>query len=331
MPQKRARPGSSVEGIDGREDAPREEEQVLLAEDDAERTLSDLHVPMEVEVVVAESSARRMPRIPQGVDFERAGLQLRAIRLLQDDASRRAALPPTEALEDPTAWPVKRLRSLAFHCKLKPAKGLMRSALVGLLGDFREGPCELDLNEAPPPQSVDLDALQDELPGDGREEVARLRALEMNELLATVEEEEREAEDADAQAEKDRVEEEEALAAVHASQMQDLQERLSATRRAKAQRRPLLPPACPRSASPPRCPVSPADGVSRGADGQAPSPPGYEAGRPSARGSLARCRATCAGGCWERPRGARFFLSLIVLFFLCLFCLLVNIGGACVE
>ena len=38
-----------------------------------------------------------------------------------------------------------------------------------------------------------------------------------------------------------------------------------------------------------------------------------------------------AGGCWERPRGARFFLSLIVLFLLYVFCLLVNIGGACVE
>jgi hypothetical protein len=62
----------------------------------------------------------------------------------------------------------------------------MRSALIGLLGDFREEPGELDLNEAPPLQSVDLDALQDKLPGDGREEVARLRALEMNELLATV-------------------------------------------------------------------------------------------------------------------------------------------------
>jgi hypothetical protein len=250
MVQKRARPVSSVEEIDGRGDAPGEEEQVLLADEDAERTMSDLHVSMEVEVAVAESSARRMPRIPQGVYHQRAGLQLRAIRLLQDDASRRAALPPAVALEDPTAWPVKRLRSLAFHCKLKPAKGLTRSALVGLLGDFREEPGGLDLNEAPPPQSVDLDALQDELPGDGREEVARLRALEMNELLATVEEEEREAEDADAQAERDRVEEEEALTAVHTSLMRDLQERLSATRRAKAQRRPHPPPRPP----PPRPP-----------------------------------------------------------------------------
>jgi hypothetical protein len=55
MAQKRARPASSVEEIDGRDDAPREEEQVLFGDDDAERTMSDLHVPMEVEVVVAES------------------------------------------------------------------------------------------------------------------------------------------------------------------------------------------------------------------------------------------------------------------------------------
>ena len=74
MPQKRPRPASSVEENDGREDVPGEEGRVLLSEDDAERTLSDFRVPMEVEVAVAESSARRMPRIPQGVDFQRAGL-----------------------------------------------------------------------------------------------------------------------------------------------------------------------------------------------------------------------------------------------------------------
>ena len=34
-----------------------------------------------------------------------------------------------------------------------------------------------------------------------------------------------------------------------------------------------------------------------------------------------------AGGYWERPRGARFFLSLIVWFFLYLFCLLVKLGA----
>ena len=156
----------------------RSEEQVLLADDDAERTImSDLHVPMEVEVAVAESSARRAQNIPQEEDFQRAGLQLKAIRLLQDDASKRAALPLAVALEDTIAWPVKRLRSLAVHCKLKPARGLMRRALIRLLDEFRdEEPVELDLNEAPL-QSVDLDALQDELPrGDGRGEAARSSA-----------------------------------------------------------------------------------------------------------------------------------------------------------
>jgi hypothetical protein len=62
IPQKRSRPVSSVEEIDGREDATREEERVLLSDDDVERTLSDLHVPMEVEVVVAESSVRAVGR-----------------------------------------------------------------------------------------------------------------------------------------------------------------------------------------------------------------------------------------------------------------------------
>jgi hypothetical protein len=252
MAQKRARPASSVEEIDGRDDAPREEEQVLLADEDAERTMSDLYVPMEVEVVVAESSARRTQNIPQVEGFRRAGLLLKAIRLLPDDASRREALPPARDLKDTIVWPIKRLRSLAVHCKLKPARILLRGALIRLLNEFREEPVELDLNEAPL-QSVDLDALQDELPDDGREEAARLRALEMSELLATVEEEEREAEDADAQAERDRVEAEEAVIAVHASQMRDLQGRLSAARRAKAQRRPLPPP----TPTPPRPLVPP--------------------------------------------------------------------------
>jgi hypothetical protein len=252
MAQKRARPASSVEEIDGRDDAPREEEQVLFGDDDAERTMSDLPVPMEVEVVMAESSARRAQIIPQVEDFQRAGLQLKAIRLLPDDASRRAALPLATALEDTIAWPIKRLRSLAVHCKLNPARGLMRRALIRLLNEFREEPVQLDLNEVPL-QSVTLDAPQDELPGDGREEAARLRALEMSELLATVEEEEREAEDVDAQAERDRVEEEEALTAVHVSKMRDLRERLSAARRAKAQRRPLPRP----TPTPPRPLVPP--------------------------------------------------------------------------
>jgi hypothetical protein len=104
---------------------------------------------MEVEVVVAESSARRAQVIPQVEDFQRAGLLLKAIRLLTDDASKRAALPLPTALEDTIAWPNKRLRSLAFVCNLDPAKGLMRRSLLRLLNGFREEPVQLDLGEVP--------------------------------------------------------------------------------------------------------------------------------------------------------------------------------------
>ena len=116
---------------------------------------------------------------------------------------------------------------------------------------------ELDQDYEAPLQSVSLDAAQDDLPGDDEEEVARLRALEMSELLATVEEEEREAKDVDANAERERVEAEEALAAVHDSGMKELRERLSAARRAKTQRRPLPRPTPTPRSSPPRNPVPP--------------------------------------------------------------------------
>ena len=49
MAQERRRPASSVEGIDGRDGAPGEEEQVLFDDDDAEHTMSDLPVLMEIE------------------------------------------------------------------------------------------------------------------------------------------------------------------------------------------------------------------------------------------------------------------------------------------
>ena len=49
MAQKRARPTSSVEEIGGRDGAPGEEEQVLFDDDDAEHTMSDLPVLMEIE------------------------------------------------------------------------------------------------------------------------------------------------------------------------------------------------------------------------------------------------------------------------------------------
>jgi hypothetical protein len=102
----------------------------------------------------------------------------------------------------------------------------------------------------------------------------------MAELLATVEEEEREAEDAQAaeaagaaQAARERAEEDDALAAVRAFEMQTLQERLSAARRAKAQHRPL-----PRSTPAPLRPLTsqfPLLTASRGArmDKRLPRPP----------------------------------------------------------
>jgi hypothetical protein len=74
MAPKRARPVFSIEEIDGRDDAFEEEEQVVVSDGEAERTVSDLPVPIEVEGVVAESSARRAMVIPQVLDFQRAGL-----------------------------------------------------------------------------------------------------------------------------------------------------------------------------------------------------------------------------------------------------------------
>ena len=252
MPQKRSRSASPVSGIDGRDDATGEEQRALLSDDDGERTLSDLREPRELNVVVAESSVRRRTGIPKKVSFERAGLQLRAIRLLKDEESRREALPTTNALKSPTAWNLKRLRSLAFHCKLRPALGLARAALLEIIETFRRDPREPELNETPPPRSVDLDAQLEEQPGDPREETARLHALEMAELLATVEEEERAAEAAGAaQAARERAEEDDALAAVRAFEVRTLRERLSAARRAKAQHRPL-----PRSTPAPLRPLT---------------------------------------------------------------------------
>ena len=48
MAQKRAQPTSSVEGFDGRDDAPEEEERVFFDDDNAEHTMSDLPVLMEI-------------------------------------------------------------------------------------------------------------------------------------------------------------------------------------------------------------------------------------------------------------------------------------------
>jgi hypothetical protein len=183
---------------------------------------------------------------------------------------------------------------LAALCKLEPAKGLQRGAVLALLEIFREEPRELDLNETPPPLSVDLDAQQEEQLEDAKGETARLRALELSELLADVEKEEREAEDAEAQAARDRIEEEEALAAVHASQVQELQERLSAMRRAKAQRLLSTAPAPTPTPLRPLAPSYPLLTASRSArmdkrlarppeepGGPQPAPPSPDARRPS--------------------------------------------------
>ena len=81
MSQKRSRPVPVIEiieeGINGRGDAQDAEERVLLSGDDGERTLSDLRVPEEIEVVVAESSARRRLNVPRFDGFERDGAQRR--------------------------------------------------------------------------------------------------------------------------------------------------------------------------------------------------------------------------------------------------------------
>ena len=74
-----------------------EEQRALLSDADGERTLSDFREPRELNVVVAESSVRRRTGIPKKVSVERAGLQLRAIRLLKDEdtAGARRFQPPT--------------------------------------------------------------------------------------------------------------------------------------------------------------------------------------------------------------------------------------------
>jgi hypothetical protein len=133
-------------------------------EDDAKRTMSDLLVPEELEVAVAESSARHTQNVTRVDGFERAGRRLKAFKLLRDDASRREALPPAGDLKDSVAWPIKRLRVLAIQCGLNPSRLLMRGGLIRLVGEFREEPEDLDLGEAPPLQSADLGALQSALP-----------------------------------------------------------------------------------------------------------------------------------------------------------------------
>jgi hypothetical protein len=69
MAQKRARPAAPITGIDGRDDAFEEEGNLVVSDDEVERTVSDLPLPMEVEGVVAESTARRLLVDPIVRDF----------------------------------------------------------------------------------------------------------------------------------------------------------------------------------------------------------------------------------------------------------------------
>ena len=62
MAQKRARPASSVEEIDGRDDAPEEEERVFFDDDNAEHTMSDLPVLMEIAWPSLAGGCGKRPR-----------------------------------------------------------------------------------------------------------------------------------------------------------------------------------------------------------------------------------------------------------------------------
>ena len=95
---KRTRPAPLVEDIDGRDEVLGEDERVVASDEEAEWTVSDPLVPMEIEGVVAESTARRVLVNPRVLEHRRAGLLLKAMRLLEDEGSKRAALPPL------TAW-----------------------------------------------------------------------------------------------------------------------------------------------------------------------------------------------------------------------------------
>jgi hypothetical protein len=240
MSQKRARPTSPITGIDGRDDASEEGGDLVVSDDEDERTLSDPPVAMEVEGVVAESSAHRTVASPFQLDFRRVGLLLKAIKALGGVASKREALPTVADLNAKTVWTDRRLRSLAVACKLNPPQGSKRKPLLKLISKFREEPVDLDLDEVPL-QDAPLDTADVGLASDDNEDVARLRALEKSDLQIQVEEAERElARDVEIAAEKERAEVKEALAAVHASGMKALQERLDAAKREGPSRFPLL-------------------------------------------------------------------------------------------
>jgi hypothetical protein len=88
--KKRTRPISPIAGVDGRDDAHEEGGDLVNSDDDAERTVSDPPLAMEAEGVVAESSARRKTANPLELDFRRAGLHLKAIKVLGGGCRKQA-------------------------------------------------------------------------------------------------------------------------------------------------------------------------------------------------------------------------------------------------
>jgi hypothetical protein len=239
---------------------------------------------MEVEGVVAESTARRLLVDPIVRDFRRAGLHLKAMRALEvGGESKRAALPGPADLDVREVWPDRRLRALAVVCGLEPPQGSRRKPLIKLLNDFRDQPVELDPDEVPL-QGAPLDAAQDGLESEDDEEVARQRALEMSEFLIEVEGAEQMARDVKTEAKRERAEKKEALTAVHAAGMGALRERFDTAERAKARPLPHLTASrkarvdkrLPRPVAPPVLPAgcrpaAPPPDVERPARGEAES------------------------------------------------------------
>jgi hypothetical protein len=159
---------------------------------------------------------------------------------LTDVASKRAALPTPADLEGKKVWTDRRLRSLAVACELDTPQGSRRKPILKLIEKFREELVDLDLDEVPlrdaPPDDAEV-----ELADEDDDDVARLRAQEEMDFQIQVEEAERElARDVEIAAERERDEVKEALAAVHASNMRTLQERLDAVKRARAGPSPFL-------------------------------------------------------------------------------------------
>ena len=129
---------------------------------------------------------------------------------------------------------------MPWRASLTPPQGSRRKPLLKLIEEFLEDLVDLDLDEVQlqdaPPAAAEV-GLADE----DDDDVARLRALEERDFQTQVEKAEREyALDVEAAAKRERDEVKEALAAVHASNMKALQERLDAVKRARTAPSPLL-------------------------------------------------------------------------------------------